>query len=100
MILKVDVWHDIDFSVSPLQISGERAYRLRASRKSTCVKDKSCLFSWLQYRLQFASKDGILLLDQQGEATMLDVSLMLVAGSIAADPSKGGQWRVEGAIVL
>jgi hypothetical protein len=31
---------------------------------------------------------------------MLDVSLMLVVGPIAAEPIEGGPWRIEGAITL
>ena len=45
---------------------------------------------WLQYYLQFASKDSILFLDQHRKAEMLEISLMLVVGSIAADPSEAG----------
>src|SRR5947207_5920619 len=65
------------------------AMRMRFGLPVDCSIRDSCgvlLFSWLQYYLQFASEGTILFLDRQGKAEMLDTTLMLVVGSIAADP--------------
>jgi hypothetical protein len=68
--------------------------------QGSALLEKSDADSWLQYYLQFASEDSILFLDQHEKAKMLDVSLLLVVGSIVVDPSEGGSWRVEGVVVL